>query len=246
MQRLNRSVDICPVISASCPIVVQNPPDMCLRPDIASVYDPSSCPTPTCQGPFYNWDRERVLEGVQFNTSMEETFEILNGAARPKFHQNGADVGCSNHAPTITTPALSRPDAIILFLFSLVVYLAGYIYRLLGRRRGTPTNQQAGVSSHVSSDCCICPLSTFFLMYDCLTRFRCSRRRQRAGQSHQQHPISASGLQHRFLIRTSSQSFRGPLHPHSEGGYAHQPTQVPLHPGRRHARTIPHSPCLQK
>jgi hypothetical protein len=198
VQRINRLVDICPVISASCPTDIQNPPDMCLRPDIASVYDPSSYPTPSClprQGPFYDWGCERVLDGVQFNTSTEEAFEILNGAARPKFHQNEADIGCGNHAPTISTPTLSRPDAIILFLFSLVVYLAGYVYRLPGRRRGTPTNQHVSVSSHVSSDCCICLQSTFSLMHDCLARFRCSRRCQRgAGQSHQRHPISSSGL----------------------------------------------------
>jgi len=171
VQRINRSVDICPVISVSCPTVVQNPPDMCLRPDIASVYDPSSYPMPSClprQGSLYDWGCEKALDGVQFNTLTEEAFEIPNGAARPKLHQNGVDIGCSNHPPPIITPALSRSDAIILFLFSLLVYLAGYVYRLPGRRHGTLINQHPGGTSHVSSNYCICPQSTLFLTHDCL------------------------------------------------------------------------------
>jgi len=153
VQRINRSVDICPVISASCPTVVQNPPDMCLRSDIASVYGSSSYPTPSYlprQGLFHDRGCERVLDGVQFNISTEEAFEILNGAARPKIHQNGADIDCSNHTPSITTPVLPRPDVIVLFLFSLVVYLAGYVYRLPGRRHDTLIDQHPGGTFHVS------------------------------------------------------------------------------------------------
>jgi hypothetical protein len=150
------------VISASCPTVIQIPPDICLRPDLASVYDPSSYPTPSClprQRPFCDWGCERVLDGVQFNISTDAAFEILNGAARPQ--QNEADTGCSTQAPTIATPALSRLDAIILFLFSLVIYLMGHIHRLPGRPRGTPANQHPGGTSHVSSNCCICPVDFF-------------------------------------------------------------------------------------
>jgi hypothetical protein len=172
-QRINRSADICPVISASCPTVIQIPPDMCLRPDLASVYDPSSYPTPSClprQGPFCDWGCERVLDGVQFNISTEdlEAFETPNGAARPQ--QNEADTGYGSQAPTIATPALSRLDAIILSLFSLVIYLMGHIHRLPGRPRGTPADQHPGGTSHVSSNCCICQ-STFFLIHDCLAPF---------------------------------------------------------------------------
>ena len=144
---------------------------MCLRPDIASVYGPGSYPTPSYlprQGPFHDRGCERVLDGVQFNISTEEAFEILNGAARPKIHQNGADTDCGNHAPSITTPALSRPDAITLFLFSLVVYLAGYVYRLPGRRHDTLVGQHPGGTSHVSSSCCICPQPIPSLIHDCL------------------------------------------------------------------------------
>lgn len=107
-QRLNRSVDICSVISTSCPTVVPILPDMCLRPNLSSVYDPSSYPTPSCfsrQGHFYGWGCERVLDGVQSNISTKAAFEILNGAARPKFQQNGADVGCGNYIFLLSLPS---------------------------------------------------------------------------------------------------------------------------------------------
>ncbi|KIM34815.1 hypothetical protein M413DRAFT_391297 [Hebeloma cylindrosporum] len=153
-QRVSKSVEVCPMISTSCPTIVQIPPNMCLRPDLASVYDPISYPTPAClprQGLFYDWGCERVSDGAQFNISTEEAFEILNGAARPNFHQNRADIGCGDHA-RITTPALSSLDIIVIFLFSLVAYLMGYVHRFLGWPRSTPTDRQAGRTSHPALD----------------------------------------------------------------------------------------------
>ena len=166
-----KSVDIYPGIP---PAVVQILPDTCFRPDLASAYDSNSYPTSSFlprQELFYDCGCKRVLDGSQFNISTKEAFEILNGAARPKLHRNGADIGCGKHAHTISTSALSRLDTIFPFLFSLVIYLVGYTHCILGQHRGTPIKQYSGGTSHVSSSCYICLLSTLFLIHDCLARF---------------------------------------------------------------------------
>jgi len=166
-----KSVDVCPRIP---PTVVQILPDICFRPDLTSAYDPNSYLMSSLlprQELFYDCGCKRVLDDVQFNISTKEAFEILNGAARPKFHQNGADIGCGKHAPTISTSALSRLDIIFPLLFSLVIYLVGYTHCLLGQCRDTPIKQYPGGTSHVSSSCCICLLSTLFLIHGCLARF---------------------------------------------------------------------------